>query len=147
MNPWKIIGWIVLGFLVLVMFSCYRAFAPRSSEEQARYQAAAQRAEAQRPTPPTYSLSITGFSCDESTGGGYTKMTVMVKNTGPRIGSAKLFATIGGQPEDTYFNPYDIPAGSVSTATLMSRTRGDCRVVAVQDRAGNPVKLETALPD
>lgn len=40
MNPWKIIGWIVLGFMLLVMYGCFRVFsrvgeAPSSSQSPA----------------------------------------------------------------------------------------------------------------
>lgn len=149
MNPWKIIGWIVLGFLVLVMFSCYRAFAPRSAEQEARHQAAKvaalQRAEAQRPPPPVYEFTITGVKCEPR--GSYVLMGVSGRNTGRlTIPYAKFYASVGGIPDDTYFRPTDIPPGSLASAEVMVRSQGECKFVGIQDGDGIPVKIQTDLP-
>jgi len=150
MNPWKIIGWIVLGFLILLMFSCYRAFAPRSAEQEARYQeavaASERRVEAQRPAPPRYEFTVTGIKCE--TRGSYTLMGISGRNTGSTtIPYTKFYASIGGLPEDTYFSPHTIPPGALASAEVMSRTHGECKFVGIQAGNGAPVSIETDLPE
>ena len=146
MNPWKIIGWIVLGFLVLVMFSCYRAFAPRSPEDQARFDAATAAADARvRAAAPRYEFTITGVKCEER--GSYTVMGISGRNSGSAtIPEAKFFATVGGIPEDRYFSPMDIPPGALASADVMIRARGECKFVGIQAGGGAAVEVQTDLP-
>lgn len=146
-NPWRIIGWIVLGFLLLLMYSCYQAFKPKTYAEQAREDAQrlenrVQAAAAQ----PRGELTITDFTC-EAGRGEYTTMTVRATNTGPvAIPFAKLYARIGNAPEEAYFMPTEVQVGSIVSATLMRREGGDCKIVGAQDRSGRAIDMKTATP-
>lgn len=134
MNPWKIIGWIVLGFLVLLMYGCYQAFRPRTADEIISQQRAAEAAR------PKYEFTMDSFSCE--TLGSYTRPKVTGRNTGTTtIPFAKLYVTVGGVAGEIYFDPHTIPPGSIASAEPMVRAEGRCSITGMQDGRGNPVVL------
>lgn len=134
MNPWKIIGWIVLGFMVLLMYSCYQVMRPRTQAEIVSQQRAAEAAR------PVYEFTVQSFTCESR--GSYTTPRITGRNTGnTTIPYAKIFVTVGEAAEDTYFSPTDIPPGSIASADPMVRAHGRCSISGMQDGYGNPVTL------
>lgn len=134
MNPWKIIGWIVLVLLLMSLYRCYEVFRPRSGEEVQQAQVRAEQAR------PRHEFTIDSFTCEQV----YTTTRVKVsgRNTGATtIEFAEIFFMVGDESLSPFFNPHDIPAGSIATAKHIARRHGDCRIVGMQDRHGNPVTL------
>lgn len=144
MNPWKIIGWIVLGFLLLVIYSCGKVAMDYAEQQEAL--------ESGRPIPratpaPSHQLTVIRMECIDR---GRGHLDVTVRNDGPtEIPYAKAFGNfyVGDgsvlSADDSYFNPSTIPRGSFASAKVFSDTAGwvKCGLATVQDTDGNPVSL------
>lgn len=140
MNPWKIIGWIVLvGMLLSLTFCglvCVRVAAdmdgPKANGASPNSSAAS----------PDYRVEVLSLSCEER--GNMTKVGVTVRNSGGlEIPFAKAFFRVGTQSEDSYFSPSTVPAGSLASADSYVRSPGDCRLLMIQDGKGNQVRLSS----
>lgn len=134
MNPWRIIGWIFLAFMVLMMYACYEGFRPRTEQEVAAQQ---RQVEASR---PSYEFTVSSFEC--LTRAGWTEAKVTGRNTGSTdIPYAMVFVEIAGIADDTYFSPTKIPVGSLASASPAVQASGDCKLIGMQDGRGNPVTI------
>lgn len=143
MNPWKIIGWIVLAFLVVSFGLCgLGMFGAARNQEGATAE--------KRPTlgrsTPTYSVHVEKVECVSR---GRDKAEVTITNNGPAIPYAKAYfefvkkdGTVAAA-SDSYFSPTTVPSGARASADSYSSGSGShqCRLVRIQDGDGNPVTL------
>jgi hypothetical protein len=147
MNPWKIIGWIVLGGLVLVIGSCGLLLLGMAGQAERSVGDGPQTSRAEKRAPPPYSVRVSSVECEGV--GSRAKAEVTVDNNGTEIPFAKVFVEFldkGGtvvSASDSYFSPHTIPQAARASASVYSGS-GDtnqCRVVRIQDGDGNPVKI------
>lgn len=132
-SPWTIIGWIFLGFVVLLMYGCYQVFKPGGSMDPNR--------SASTPVAPRYSVKVEGQSC-EGNGSG-VKAEITVRNTGPtEIPFAKAFFRFDQAVEDSYFSPATIPPGALASADAYYSSPVSCGGVAIQSGDGEPVTVD-----
>lgn len=136
-SPWTIIGWVIVGFICLLMYGCYQAFKPKvdaNGEVQA--------ASVSDPAPAALSAHIVSTDCAERQG--RTRATVIVENTGPEIRHGQMFITyVGDHSETAYGDPSTIPPGARSSFSFV-RSNGattGCQVDRLQDGSGNQVSL------
>lgn len=141
-SPWTIIGWLFLGFLLLLMYGCYQVFKPGGPMDPNPATAPA-RSAATEPAPlpaPPYELEVLSFVCEET--GGDLRAEVSVRNIGPApIQGPELYFTIGGQVVDGTASPYEIPVEAMGTVFARGPTGGACTLDHAQDWKGNPIKL------
>lgn len=144
MNPWKIIGWIVLAFIVLVLYSCGKAASELSSArsgsgaETASYPAPS----AAQPSPPDLTADLISFACEESASGRYTRAEITIRNTSLNpLKFPEAYVAVAGRVETAPFTPFEVPAGSLANASIMSQAKGDCVLQAVQDHSGTPIAI------
>jgi hypothetical protein len=140
MNPWKIIGWIVLGFIVLVLLFCgLGIFGSAWKRGQAKLDDGST-------AEPAHNVSVVSLDCS---GSPIDSAKVTIINNGPELRFAKVYVEFvdgGGRvaaAEDSFLRPTTIPTGSRASATVYSRaTRaGKCRVAEIQDRDGNRIGM------
>ena len=143
MNPWKIIGWIVLAFMLYAMYSCGTAI---NDAERRRDAGGADTSAATALAAPAYVVEVISVECDDNHGRNRADITVL--NTGrDAIPYAKVFfqfTDAAGKvlwAEDSYFSPTDIPPGAMASATLYADGGGsaNCGPTAMQDGDGNRV--------
>lgn len=142
MNPWKLIGWIVLGFMVLFMWYCARVAMRVAESEPQAYDGPRYGSIQPNKQAVSYSAKVIGFTCEGRYD--YTTAKLTIRNTGStQIPFAKLFVNFtgsGGSAQgDSYFSPSTIPPGATASADVMQRGDYNCEVQAVQDGHGNPV--------
>lgn len=145
MNPWKIIGWIVLAFMGLVLYACVKVAANLAPVDGGSAVNTPTRVAA---AAPSYTVKVVSVECDAS---GRDRADITVQNTGTAtIPYAKAFAEFtsksGGvdSAQDSYFRPHDIPPGARASATVYSNGSGShkCGLVRIQDGDGNQVTLQ-----
>lgn len=145
MNPWKIIGWIFLAFLLYWMYSCGTAI---NEAEKRRDASGGQSITPAASTAPAYVVEVISVECDDNHGRNRADITVL--NTGrDAIPYAKVFfqfTDASGKvlwAEDSYFSPTDIPPGAMASATLYADGGGsaNCGPTAMQDGDGNRVVM------
>ena len=146
MNPWKIIGWIVLGFIVLVVGFCglgiFGAAMRDVNERSSRPKVEAKPA----PSGLAYAVRVVKVDCS---GRSIDQARVTIENRGDEIPFAKVFVEFINKDgsiaaaEDSFFSPSTIPRGARASATAYSRgTHAErCRVTGIQDGEGNSVTL------
>lgn len=153
MNPWKIIGWIVLAGIILMLGLCSLA-AYQVGKRQLAENAQSQESGAvapQQPVGPKHSVEVVNVSCEQN----YSrpKASITVRNTGETaIEYAKVYVKFTrkdgsvASAEDSYLRPSTIPPGSLASANTFSAEGADgivnCGLEAVQDRDGNPVAIK-----
>lgn len=149
-SPWKIIGWIVLAFMALVLYSCVRV-AMNMADTTSTTGAASTAPAFSSPPPPTrpqHKAEVLSFQCEKR--GNYDIGKATIRNTGATtIPSAKLFVEFTDSAgkvvaaDDSYFSPTDIPPGATASADVVERSAGaaSCRPSAFQDGQGNPVEI------
>ena len=145
-NPWKIIGWIVLGFFLLWMYSCMKTVS--NMDVGAPSSASATSGSGADLAGPSYELAIVSVACE---GGRYSKADITVRNTGtsaiPFAQAFFEFTDDAGKvvaTGDSFFSPSTIPPGSTASTSVYASPNVDfarCRPSAVQDRRGNPATL------
>jgi|SRR5690606_6919843 hypothetical protein len=146
MNPWKIIGWIVLVCLILMLGFCGLVlYGVGSSTNSPSSQSSASTAA----PAPTYSVRVVSVECQDNYG--RNRADVTVTNTGSStIPYTKVFVQFKDSSgsilsaQDGYLRPHDIPPGSTASATVYSSGGGasTCEVVALQDGDGNAVQVQ-----
>ena len=143
MNPWKIIGWIVLAFIALLLYSCFRVMGGMADTESPK----PAQATSQEPAPD-YRLTVVSSTCRNDYGRDRAEITV--RNTGQvAIPFAKVFVEFRDKANktiaarDTYFSPTTIPAGSTASATAYSGGGGadSCGPTSMQDGDGRPIQF------
>jgi hypothetical protein len=148
-NPWKIIGWIVLGLLLLSLIFCggMCALVVGPSVQQG-----IERGQSKLDTPAAlesrspYSVRVVSVTCESRHA---NSAEVAIDNNGAEIPYAKAYVEFldsNGKviaAEDSYFRPSTIPRGSRASAHIYSRSTGaeSCRLERIQDGDGNPVPL------
>lgn len=149
MNPWKIIGWIVLGGMVLMLTLCGLVVVGVSSSGDGPRSTSSSGSSPPAATAPAYAARVDSFECEERAG--RTRADMTITNTGAiAIPYAKAFVEFskGGQvtsADDTYFSPSTIPPGARASATFYSGRGSDadtCSPKAVQDGDGYPVLIQ-----
>lgn len=146
MNPWKIIGWIVLAGIVLMLTFCaavlYRVGDAKKSSAQVI-------PEASSGDTPSHSVKVVSVECQDNYG--RNRADITVTNVGiTTIPYTKVFVQFKDgagsvlSAQDGYLNPHDIPPGATASATVYSGGGGSksCGVVAIQDKDGNAVALQ-----
>jgi hypothetical protein len=146
MNPWKIIGWIVLVCLVLMLGFCGLVlYGIGSSTNSDSIQSSTSPSRA----APTYSVKIVSVECRDNHG--RNRADITVTNTGSTsIPYTKVFVQFQDRSgavlsaQDSYLRPHDIPPGATASATVYSSGGGasTCGVVAIQDGDGNAVQVQ-----
>jgi len=152
MNPWKIIGWIVLVLMVLFLAFCslvlYRAGDAMNKADRSMPIPAQANTSASSATTLPLSVQVVSFECIARPGRDKAEMTV--RNTGATtISFTKLFVEFKNSDgsiasaSNSYFSPHDIPPGSVASTTVYSNGGGarTCEPSAIQDRDGRPVSF------
>lgn len=145
MNPWKLIGWIVLALVLLLLSYCAVFIYSVGKSQDADPVKQAQRA------MPEYRVKIISVTCEDNYG--RNKATITVQNTGNMaIPDAKVFMNFQDgngsvlSTDDSYFRPSSIPPGSLSSAKTYaaegSPQADKCAPAAIQDGAGNPVSID-----
>ena len=146
MNPWKIIGWIVLALLLLMIYSCVKVAANIGGSDTSAVPSSTSNAQ------PTYSVTVVSTECREDYGKNEADITV--RNTGPTtIPFAKAFVEFRDgadgagnvlSAQDSYFSPHDIPPGATASASVYSSGGGakSCGMTAMQDGSGNAVSVQ-----
>lgn len=130
MNPWKIIGWIVLGGLVLLLAFC-GAVVYRVGVNEANRQDIENGTHV--PEPSAYSAKVLSFTCEESASGAYTRSEMTIRNTsGQPMSYVRIFVRLGDAVENTYFTPVSIPQDGMASATVMRRGNFPCEVIGAQ---------------
>lgn len=146
MNPWKIIGWIVLGFIVLVVGFCGLGIFGAVMSDLDKETGSAQPS-VNTPSPsPAYTVHVVNLDCSSRS---IDRAQVTIENRGGEIPFAKVFIEFLNKDgsiaaaEDSYFSPSTIPPSARASASVYSRgTRAhSCRVIRIQDGDGNPVDL------
>lgn len=149
MNPWKIIGWIVLGGILLMLAFCGLVIVVASSTGDTARTAAGTSSISPPAAAPAYSVRVESFECEK--GGGRTRADMTITNTGQiAIPYAKAYFEFSkaGQvtsANDSYFRPTTIPPGARASATVYSGSGSDadtCTPKAIQDRDGYPVTIQ-----
>lgn len=139
MNPWKIIGWIVLALLVLMLWSCGTSFSRRSAERAAP------------PAPESQAQHAVRVVTVECTSRGRDLAEVTVINAGATtIEYAKAFAQFKDKAgnvvsaRDSYFTPTSIPPGATASARVYSNGSGadTCELATIQDGDGLAVNMQ-----
>ena len=141
-SPWTIIGWILLVFLLLFVYSCYRAVSNNVAEARGSTDTLSTAASA-----PQYSVQVISTECTGNYGRDRAEITV--RNTGASIPFAKGFVQfVDGagallSAQDSYFSPSTIPAGATASVTVYSSGGGAarCGLTTIQDGDGNPVTI------
>lgn len=135
MNPWKIIGWLVLAAIVWAVakpfWAGYTGYNSRRDMAESRHMA-----------PPSVTFRVDGIECRNERG--WFKGKVTVQNMGPgEVSFAKLFLESGDYRIDTYFQPPTIPEGAMASASWMERgeTTQNCSIQAIQDNFGKRIVL------
>lgn len=154
-NPWRVIGWIVLGFVVLILGSCIvmigavgSAMNQADNATQAQEHANPIDALTSSTGEPaavqeTYKLRVIGFTCSENYG--RTKAEISFQNIGAyKIHFAKVLMKFGDSATNSsYLQPVELQSGATADTTIYAPegTSGDCEIVSVQDNDGNPVEV------
>lgn len=138
MNPWKIIGWIVLALMLLSLTFCGLVCVRVASNTSAP----------QTGTPgPGNPAGIArlykrSISCDPHYG--LPRADVVFENDGGvDLEFAKAYVSFGGKIREGYIRPTTLPRGSLGTVTIYGVEGGsaDCRLERVQDRSGNRIQV------
>lgn len=129
MNPWKIIGWIVLAFIGLMMYSCIRVASNMDSGTTGSSAAspAASRLD--------HRVELMSFVCEKR----YerTRAELTIRNEGSTtMEFSKAIVNFDGAMVDGYFSPHTLAPGVIATNTIYSPGGGGCQLIAVQDRDG-----------
>jgi hypothetical protein len=151
MNPWKIIGWIVLVVVVLTLGFCsYVAYLFGEATEGTSLSSPTEAIESpSQRVAPSYSLKVVSTECADNYG--KNRADVTVKNTGTNtIPYAKAFVEFQDKSgkllsaQDSYFSPTAIPPGATASTTVYSSGGGakTCGLSSVQDGDGNAVTLQ-----
>lgn len=141
MNPWKVVGWIVVAVLVLLLATC-SLFLYGVGKATTKKNGVAVAAVGEHPKPKTHQLQVISIECASH---GLDRADITVRNTGETtISFAKAFvqfkdksgSVIGAH--DSYFSPNEIPPGAVASADVYSNGTGayTCGLIAVQDSNG-----------
>ena len=146
-NPWKIIGWIVLGFFLLWMWSCMKTVAEMDTSGGLTSSGTASAGSTLDPPPTKDQAKVT----DADEGGRYSNAVLTLSNTAttaiPFAQAFFEFTDDGGKvvaTGDSFFSPSTIPPGSTASTSVYASPNVDfarCRPSAVQDRRGNPATL------
>lgn len=134
MNPWKIIGWILLVFMLLSLTFC-GLVCVRVAKNSPQYKAA---------NDPNYrpQLTLISTSCDANHG--RPRADIAVRNSGTvELEFAKAFISFGGTVHDSYISPSTLPVGSTGTITAYANSgeSANCRLDSVQDRSGQRIPV------
>ena len=146
MNPWKIIGWIVLGFIVLVVGFCGLGIFGAAMRDVNTSSGTTRASEPRKPSGLAYAAHVVDLNCSGRT---IDRAQVTIENRGDEIPFAKVFVEFLNKDgsiaaaEDSYFSPSTVPRGSRASATVYSNgARAEsCRVTGIQDGDGNRVTL------
>jgi hypothetical protein len=146
MNPWKIIGWIILACLILMLGFCGLVlYGVGSSTKSPPSQGSASSVA----PAPDYSVRVVSVECQNNYG--RNRANVTVTNTGSStIPYTKVFVQFKDgsgavlSAQDGYLRPHDIPPGATASATVYSSGGGasTCDVAAIQDGDGNAVQMQ-----
>ena len=152
-NPWMIIGWIILAFVILSLGTCmYIASAVADATQQgaendlesetsgsdkilvngvpATFESAAvEVAPSAPPVVGSLAAKVIAFQCEESATGDYVITKLTIQNTGnveiPYASSVVQLADASGAVLAVETGHFgSIPPGSIKTATTMSRNSG-----------------------
>jgi hypothetical protein len=146
MNPWKIIGWIVLGCMVLVGGCCGLGIFGAAVRDVDQPETRSAPDSKPKPSGLAYAVHVVKLECSSR---GIDRAQVTIENRGDEIPFAKVFVEFVNRDgsiaaaEDSFFSPSTIPRGARASATAYSRdTRAkSCRVTGIQDGDGNRVTL------
>ena len=150
-NPWMIIGWIILAIVLLIIGSCVAmvAVVGNAMDKADSAQPAAPTASYGQPvaeTPaaqPIYKVQVVGFSCSENYG--RTKAEISFQNIGAyNMEFAQVLVKFGGNAtKQSYLQPTEFRAGSTASATVYAPEgySGNCAIVSVQGRDGIPAEI------
>lgn len=146
MNPWKIIGWIVLGFIVLVVGFCGLGIFGAAMRDTGSARTSNRSAPEREPSGLAYAVHVVNLECS---GRNVDRAQVTIENRGDEIPFAKVFIEFLNKDgsiaaaEDSYFRPSTVPRGARASATAYSRGSNahTCRVARIQDGSGNRVTL------
>lgn len=148
MNPWKIVGWIVLVILILFLATCglfLYGVGKAGADRQVNGGASGPTASAA--PAPRHTLQVVSINCS---GDGRDRADITVRNVGTTtLSFAKAYVEFKDEAgkviaaNDSYFSPHDIPPGSIASADVYSSGSGahKCGLTAVQDRDGAPATL------
>ena len=148
MNPWKIIGWIVLLLIVLMLAFCVSVLYRIGDTQDSPTQAFSSSSSA-TPASPAHSVTVVSVECQDNYG--RNRADITVTNTGSTvIPYAKVFVQFKDSTgkvlsaQDSYLRPHDVPPGATASATVYSSGGGSesCGVTAIQDGDGNAVALQ-----
>jgi hypothetical protein len=147
-SPWTIIGWLVLAFMALVVYSCTKT-AMNLAEVNSTSSYSPTSTNGRTNAVKSYTVKVIDNGCQESASGRYTTVRATVENTGTEtIPFAKAFfeghdrngALV--EAKDSYFSPSDIPPGARASADVSLRGEfASCGMVKMQGSNGSAVSL------
>lgn len=146
MNPWKILGWVILVFFFVALAFCGLVCVRVASDmpPSSSHPAPSAAPSASSRNVPVYHVDIQSFTCEEKYG--RVEAAVTVRNSGGNeIPFAKAFFKVGTSSFDGYFSPSSIPPGALASVSRSTRDTGDCSLAGIQDGGGNSVTI-TPLP-
>jgi hypothetical protein len=133
-NPWKIIGWIVLALMLCSLTFCGLVCVNIGNRQVGA-------AVADIPGRPAQ-LYLKSISCDPNHGRPRADLTF--ENTGGgEIRYPKAYVSFGGKIHDSYIHPNILLRSSLGTATVYAN-EGDaasCRLDRVQDNDGVRIQV------
>lgn len=144
-SPWTVIGWIVLAFFALFIYSCTKMAMNMADAASGSTSASPLTGAAAK----LYAVKVIDSGCQDSASGAYTQIRATVENTGTEtIPFAKAFfeayAKDGRliEAKDTYFSPTNIPPGARASADVMlSGAVHTCSFARMQGSGGAPVSI------
>lgn len=88
---------------------------------------------------PAYAVHVVSVTCDPNHG--RPKAEIVIRNDGPEIANAAVFATFGSESKRGYFRPDPIPTGSMAEATLYASDGASpaCGIAQIQDGQGRQI--------
>lgn len=145
MNPWKIIGWILLVLLLLMLTFC-GVVCHKFSQT---YEQSNSQGPSKQPISAKHEYAFQTVSVECTSPAGRDKADVTIRNVGnSEVQYAKVFVSFFNDgnvvsAQDSYLRPTSIPPGATASATVYSSGGGadSCAPTAFQDSDGNPIKI------
>ena len=150
-NPWMIIGWVIVAFMVLWLGSCVLFFGAVGSAMNSKNdnQESSSGGEGIEETESHPEVKVIAFECGTTDSGQYVKAKLTLHNTSNQnlSFSKAMFEFLDKDMkvlgvEEQYFST--LPAGSKGTAERMfNRPNGvEKCTYSVQDRRGRGIRLD-----
>ena len=143
MNPWKIIGWIVLALMLVSLTFCGLVCVRVAQTDTSKLGGATRTGKAAPGNPHGNArLYLKSITCDANYGRPRADL-VFENNGGVDLEYAQAYVSFGGKIHEGFINPTKLPQGSLGTITVYG-AQGEsaaCVLERVQDRDGDRIQV------